>query len=540
MRPRDLLRLAIAYVVCLAIACAAVGSFARGGAPARETIVESRWRAGVLVGRRELRGGEAAAAPAEGETIVRERVEAEGPLSLHPALFLMSLVSGRDGVVAELGGREVFVTPDDLLSRQAYDHGGSVIDPSVSFGTDRATVIALLAERLETTAPEVERSARVRRVAMRREGAERPASQTPQREDVSRAALEAARHLARGVDARGRYRYAFLATTNQTLAGYNWPRHAGTTYFLAQAAHRFDEVDVRAAMLRAAAALRDDAMTDCGDARCVAEDDDADVGSSALALVALTEIVATGADHSYRPAIAHLAEFLRGQQRPDGELMHLYRRSARAPIDVQVMYYTGEATLALARAHRITGDPRDLEAARAGLRFLTRDSWSFFGSRYYVAEEHWTCQAMAELWDRAPDDEALAFCERWHGVQRAMQYRAGEAPYDAEGAFGFGPFLAPRVTPASSRGEAAIATLVAATRAGHAAEARLLREELDLALGLVVRHQLAPGPRHLFADPAAVHGAFPGSAVDYQLRIDYAQHAGSMLIRWLELDDAAR
>jgi hypothetical protein len=28
----------------------------------------------------------------------------------------------------------------------------------------------------------------------------------------------------------------------------------------------------------------------------------------------------------------------------------------------------------------------------------------------------------------------------------------------------------------------------------------------------------------------------PGSEVDWQLRIDYAQHTGSALIRWLDLD----
>jgi hypothetical protein len=35
----------------------------------------------------------------------------------------------------------------------------------------------------------------------------------------------------------------------------------------------------------------------------------------------------------------------------------------------------------------------------------------------------------------------------------------------------------------------------------------------------------------LFADPAAVYGALPGSAVDWQLRIDFAQHAGSAMLR---------
>jgi hypothetical protein len=55
---------------------------------------------------------------------------------------------------------------------------------------------------------------------------------------------------------------------------------------------------------------------------------------------------------------------------------------------------------------------------------------------------------------------------------------------------------------------------------------------------LLLRHQLGrPGGedrRYLFEDPAAIEGAMPGSEVDWQLRIDYTQHAGSALLRWLD------
>jgi hypothetical protein len=35
--------------------------------------------------------------------------------------------------------------------------------------------------------------------------------------------------------------------------------------------------------------------------------------------------------------------------------------------------------------------------------------------------------------------------------------------------------------------------------------------------------------------PDDVRGGVPGSAVDLQLRIDHAQHAGSMMVRWLAM-----
>ena len=58
-------------------------------------------------------------------------------------------------------------------------------------------------------------------------------------------------------------------------------------------------------------------------------------------------------------------------------------------------------------------------------------------------------------------------------------------------------------------------------------------------IALMLRHQLGrPGGdsrEYLFADPPAVEGAMPGREVDWQLRIDYAQHAGSAMMRWLEV-----
>jgi hypothetical protein len=111
--------------------------------------------------------------------------------------------------------------------------------------------------------------------------------------------------------------------------------------------------------------------------------------------------------------------------------------------------------------------------------------------------------------------------------------------------------VTPRLTPAASRGEAAGALLAVVRRSGggradaagstESAEIAALDDELSRAVAFLLRHQLVPGraPMHLFAAPDVVQGAMPGSAVDDQLRIDYAQHAGSAMIRWLALHDAA-
>jgi hypothetical protein len=141
---------------------------------------------------------------------------------------------------------------------------------------------------------------------------------------------------------------------------------------------------------------------------------------------------------------------------------------------------------------------------------------------------------MDDLWDRAPSEPALDFCLAWQAYNRRLMYAPGDTPFDADGAYGLGPVVTPRLTPVGSRAEAGIATLDAATRAGRpAAETDELDRQMRRSLALLLRQELSPGRAYLFADPAAVEGAMPGSEVDWALRIDYAQHAGSALLRWL-------
>ncbi|HVH41939.1 MAG TPA: hypothetical protein VM925_06330 [Labilithrix sp.] len=568
MNPRTLLRLLGGYAFFLVVLCVGVRSFFSLSAPANEVVVESWWRGGERIGRRVFDAkAPLTGAPPVGAGVAEEVITGEGPLFMTPLLFTLGLVPGRDGVKAEVDGKVAYATVDDLMRLQAYDRAHLWVEASFGWGTHRGSVLYVLSEQLGVRPSELASRGTFRRVRFERRRSSAPpvssppstnlaeASATPSsrperiteanlsRELVLEGVRAAATHLARSVDDDGRFRYMIDAPTNITVPSYNWPRHSGATFFLAQSAALLDDPFVRYACLRAAAHLRDNMLRSCGTNRCISEDYGlAEIGSSALALIAFTEIVRTGADGAYRPAIADLASFLRSQQRGDGEFKHQYDRASNTPIDVQFLYFSGEATLALARAHAITGDPRDLDAARRGLARLSGSGWSFFGSRYYFSEEHWTCQAVAELWERSPDEEALTFCARWHEYQRRLQQDADETPFDADGAFGFGPLVSPRVTPASSRGEAAGALLEVLVRerlkgrASGRTDSKLVERELGRALAFVLRNQFYPGPVHLFADPVAVRGAVPGSPVDWQLRIDYAQHAGSMMVRWLAID----
>jgi hypothetical protein len=552
----------LGWALATGVACALVGRAFALHLDSPGSVIASVWSDGQLVGRAVLaRAGDAdrrldaAMADHPGATLVYETITGEGPVLVHPAAaFALSFVPGRDGMAITAGGRTEYLTPDDLLSRQAYDQGFEI--PSLGFkaGVDVTLAMAILADRFAMTVPDLLDRGRVRRIRVVRSLAgptrERPArvitADTMTRDDVREGAMAAARFLARGLDDKGRFRYLIDAPTNRTLPGYDWPRHAGATYFLAQAAVLAGDAQLSAAALRAGGWLRDHAMVTCGDHRCIGDQRVVDVGSTSLAVLAFVEIATAKLDPSFGDLVPGLTAFLRAQQRPDGEFMHEYDRAARQPIDIQLLYYSGEAALSLSRAATLTGDPRDLDAARRGLAHLVGPGWTFFGSRYYFGEEHWTCQAMQDLWDRAPDPRAFDFCMRWQAYDRRLQYAADETPYDADGAYGFGPIVTPRLTPVGSRSEAGIATLDVAMRTAGTPyavppeELARLDRQMRRSLALLLRQQFHPGPSYLFAAPAAVDGAMPGSEVDWQLRIDYAQHTGSALIRWLSGVDSVR
>jgi hypothetical protein len=522
-------------------------------------LIASVWQEGRLVERRVLGAADAqagakldpaiAARLSPGATLVYESIVGEGPvLAWTEETLAVSFVAGRDGVAATWGDRTAYMTPDDLLARQAYDKGINVPGLQLTLGLDVPFVLAALAEHLGTTARDLFERGRFRRIRTVRTirtpagaPAPLPAAVTPEaltNDSVRDSAIAGGRFLARGVDGDGRFRYLVDATSNRTLPGYDWPRHAGATYFLAQIAALSGDSGVSWAALRAASLLRDHAMVACGEHRCIGDEAVVDVGSTALAVLAFVEIAKSDLDRGYALLVPELAAFLRSQQRPDGELMHLYDRASQRPIDTQLLYYSGEAAFALSRAHSLLGDARDLDAASRVVAYLIGGAWRFFGSRYYWGEEHWTCQAMDDLWDRAPNRAALQFCLDWHAFGRKLQYRQGDSPFDADGAYGFGPLLTPRLTPVGSRSEAGLATLDAARRAGVAeADIRNLDEQMRRSLALLIRHQIRAesADAHLLADPGRVDGGMPGSEVDWQLRIDYAQHAGSAMVRWLGL-----
>jgi hypothetical protein len=548
MTARALLKLIAAYVLvvlCAAALVRVVYGVDPTHAPTGRTVV-SVWRQGERVARAATDSEPGRVLEAEatvaGSTVVYERILDEAPApTLSRALFCMAFASGRDGVRARFGGKEAFVTADDLIKHQAYGVLSRIGPFPLRCGLSTERALELLASELGTSPAELWTSGELSRVVLQR--SVRNAKQvlrapiTVQR--MTESVLAAATYLASNLQEDGTFRYEVDVTKNEDIPGYNWPRHSGATLFLAEAATRFRGRLLLSAARRAARRLREHATLDCGKYRCIGEGERVDLGSSALALLAYVQLVEGDIDNSFKASALELTEFIRSLQRADGEFKHLFHRDKGEAEDVQLPYYTGEAAYALSRVHRISGNPKDLEAAKKALDFTANRRWTFFGSRYYWDSEHWTCQALGDLWDRSQDRGALDFCLRWHRFNRAVQFDSSNRLGDYDGAFTVDPTAPPRLTPAASRTEGAAGTLEVAAKAGVAAsEIEALEEQIDRAIQFLLRHQFAPGPAHLFPNPALTYGGFPGSPIDYKVRIDFPQHAGSAMLRHIRYLEA--
>ncbi len=460
-----------------------------------------------------------------------------------PWLESFAYVPLRDALVVTLGSRSVTLVPDEMvlagLVRGHLPTGLTELDVGVPI--DEA--IAALAERIGSTSSELRRSGRFmhRRVALVSSDAY-PRFVEPSPEAVREGVLEAASFLLRVLTPAGTFVYEVDSRTGVDTGAtdYSLPRHAGAASFLAHAGRVLDVRRFRVGAARSMDWMIRTHLRSCGAAErlCFGHGELVDAGNAALAILALSELERFEREDERRRIVGGLAEYLLAQQRPDGEIRHFTDGETGRPIDRQLPYYTGSMSLALLRAHEVTGDARFLRAAERALRYLATRSWSFPASRYVHAEEHWTCIAAGESRGRFDLPELRDFCRSVFAWNEWAAQGPGDTPWPVEGNYGFGPLFAPRHAALGTR----IESFVELERllAHHGEVPETLGPHVRRGIRAILGLQLRPGPTRFMAYPELVRGGMAGSVTDPIIRIDHVQHAGSALVRYLELLDAER
>jgi hypothetical protein len=545
--------------------------------PSRGPAWVSLIHAGALVVQRECRGptvgaalatcaAEVAAAvrglgwSAAERAAVRIKVDvttAEGPVPAWPKVALaFGVVPGVDGLGVRLDGREARLLPDELL-RDDLLNGQRLFERygEIRTGLHVSRAVTVLARRLEVDGATWSRASK-RFFRLRTDSfvEAAPPSSGPPREVVRgaapgeprldaagarAAARSAAAYLVRHQRPDGSFNYVYETVHDAALTSeYSGPRHFGVTSFLGEAYGAERDPAVATAVRRALAWGEARINAGCSDARvaCVAPSvaTVADVGSTALALIAITQYRRHVEDRRLDPLAHRLAEFLLRMQRPDGSFMHHYRLAERRPDPrPRLAYYDGEATLALVAVYRLSHDPRHLDAARRGLDWLTKEQYRHFAGRFYFGEDHWTCIAAGAAWPDLRDPVYEQFCRDYAAFVRRQQFGPGEQPADLRGAYGFSPFILPHTTPTGSRTEAMISAYLLGRHHGRPDER--IRGQVREALRYLLQQQLQPDSCYLCGDPERAAGGFLESPAARHVRMDFVQHSGSALLRGAEL-----
>jgi hypothetical protein len=464
-------------------------------------------------------------------SLVRARAPLPGRLcDRWPLLFALS--AGGDGLALRVGAREVVLTPTDLMLAGALggEHPLPTLDLDV--GLDVGRTVALAVDRLGIQSSAYEAGPRTWsrvRVDTFVENAA-PPDLTVDGPTLKKAARAAADYLVRHLAADGRYDYVYDPVADRVeQGGYSLPRHAGATFFVAQfgdpAAFRALEFLRKRSRKRGA----------------VGESWTVDLGSAALSLIAAVEYQRTTGDVRFLPWMRELAGFLVYMQREDGDFRHYYQpdpdtrdEKTRAP------YYSGEASLALARLANLLGADGKPYAAAAerGVDYLIGPYYDFFLGQFIYAEDHWTCMAADALADHISPDKLrryARFCDGFATFLRRMQYTPADAITaahpDFAGAYGFGSILPPHTTPAGSRSECLLSVLRLDRRAGlptGEVEAQI-RRSMQFLLSMQF------GGDHRFPHPEKALGGIPFSDVNLSVRIDGVQHVGSAMLRASEV-----
>ncbi len=317
----------------------------------------------------------------------------------------------------------------------------------------------------------------------------------------------AAAHLARGLRPDGRFTYIVTGPSGAAGTGYNYPRHAGTAWFLARVwAATGDEIAGVATDRALAHLLATSGHT--ADGRAYVLDPDRTDGKSWIGTTALAALALSVRGTHPEDLTAYVRQIAASVDATGKVRGDMGVRDGSFPEQPANAYGQGQAVLALAVAER-AGVFAGKDALDRAIRYLDSGYLST-PAPAFVGDEHWMCLAARAIRDVRGRDTGAGICAAYTAEER------WNAPAPGGG-----------LPPAAGPGGGAAEALVA--RAWDTKDPALTQAAVDWARHfLTVQYRPADAP--LLGIPEALVGGFRDGVGDLDVQIDAVQHIGSALL----------
>ncbi|MCD2207119.1 poly(glycerol-phosphate) alpha-glucosyltransferase [Listeria booriae] len=212
-------------------------------------------------------------------------------------------------------------------------------------------------------------------------------------------------YLADQVGVDGEFVYGYFACFDKKIKHYNSLRHASSTYSMIESYEVSGDEAILTATKRALRFLAIDLIREQGDRAYVIERDTNEIklGANAAAILAFSKYMQVTQDMAYLPLCQNLARAICDQQQENGQFIHVLEYPTLAVKDpFRIIYYDGEAVLAIMRLYAIDPDETWLNTAKKAFDYFIEKS-------YWKNHDHWLSYCTNEITKYAPEDRYFEF-----------------------------------------------------------------------------------------------------------------------------------